>query len=367
MKKILICGGHPTPALAVIDEFKREEKEVDIFFVGRKYAIETERTLSFEYKACQDRSIRFLELRAGRVTRVLSQSSVLNLFRVPLGFFQALSILLNEKPNVIISFGGYLALPIAFWGWVLGKKVITHEQTMCPGRANKIIGRFSEKIFVAFEESLPFFPKSKTKWIGNPVREVVYTKGKLSFSLPQTLPVVYVTGGSLGSHSINEHIFSILPQLLGFCSVIHQTGDVKEYGDYETARKLKKNIIGDAKGVYIPIKHVSDSEIGAVYNAASCVVARSGANTFFELVALKKPAILIPLPWSANGEQKAHAQFFVNHTIGKLFDQKSASTELLTLIEEMIRSLNTYSNNFSTLPLELKHDAAQTIVTESLH
>ncbi len=366
MKKILVCGGHPTPALAVIDEFKKENKERDIVFVGRKYAIETERTLSFEYKACQDRSIRFLELQAGRITRVLSKSSLLNFIRVPLGFLQALKILLREEADVILSFGGYLALPIAFWGWVMRKKVITHEQTMRPGRANKIIGNFSQKIFVAFEETLQYFPKGKTQWIGNPVREVVFKKGKLPFELPLELPVVYITGGSLGSHSINEHIFTILPRLLTFCSVIHQTGDVKEYGDYDVARKLQKTISKDVKGAYVPLKHVSDSEIGAVYNVASCVVARSGANTFFELVALKKPAILIPLPWSANGEQKAHAHFFVTHDIGKLFDQKLPSNELYLFIKDMVASLDSYKHNFSALPLELKHDAAQTIVAESL-
>ncbi len=368
MKKILICGGHPTPALAVVDEFRQMKPEVELVFVGRKYAIETERTLSFEYKACQGRGVRFLELQAGRITRALSQSSLLNFFRVPLGFFQAFHILLQEKPDTIISFGGYLALPIALWGWFFGKKVITHEQTMCPGSANRIIGHFSQNIFVAFEQTLRFFPRSKAQWIGNPVRKTISNTGPLPFPFPfpTDLPVVYITGGSLGSHCINKHIFAILPRLLTFCSVIHQTGDVKEYGDYDTACKLQKNGSAGAKGVYVPMKHVLDNEIGKVYNSASCVIARSGANTFFELITLKKPAILIPLPWSAKGEQKAHALFFVKHHIGMLFDQNASSDELYALVEEMIQSLDYYKKNFSALPFELKHNAAQTIVAESL-
>jgi len=364
--KILICGGHPTPALAVIDEIKKRNEEHDIFFVGRKYAIETERTLSFEYKACMEGNIRFLELHAGRITRALSRSSILNFFRVPLGFIQAMQIVFREQPDVIISFGGYLALPIAFWGWIAGKKIITHEQTMRPGTANRIIGFFSRKIFVAFEQSIHFFPSSKTSWIGNPVRDVIFEQNVLPFSFPTGLPVIYVTGGSLGSHSINEHIFSILPRLLSVCSVIHQTGDVKEYGDFESAKKIQKQLEKKSGGVYIPVKHVSDKEVGSVYHRADCVVARSGANTFFELLALQKPAILIPLPWSANDEQRAHAEFFVSHDIGELFDQKQDSETLLIFIKKMLSSLALYQVHFTQLPFELKRDAASTIVSEAL-
>jgi len=367
MKKILICGGHPTPALAVVDVLKKDHPHISIVFVGRKYAIESERTLSYEYKGCQLRGIRFLELQAGRVTRLMTKSSIVGFLNVPYGFIQGLFILLQENPDVIMSFGGYLALPLAFWGWFLGKKVFTHEQTMKPGSANKIIGFFSRKIFVAFESVLSQFPLHKTEWIGNPVREVVFQKNNIPFNIDDSAPLIYVTGGSLGSHSVNSHIFAILPELLRSFTVVHQTGDIKEYNDFENATRLAKQFNTQYPNRYIPVSHTSELVIGSVYSQAEFVIGRAGANTFFELIALKKPALFIPLPWSANGEQKAHADYFEQHQIGEQFDQKNTSKELMGLIQEMHKKKLSYKHAFSSLPLQLKRDAAHTLVKAILH
>ncbi len=367
MKKILICGGHPTPALAVIDELQKNHPHISLIFVGRKYAIESERTLSYEYKGCMDRKVAFTELQAGRITRLITKSSMLNIVRVPYGFFQSLLLLLKEKPDCVVSFGGYIALPVAFWSWILHIPVYTHEQTMKPGVANKLIGFFSKKIFVAFESVVSYFPQSKTEWIGNPVRDVVFSKNQLTFPIDVTVPLLYVTGGSLGSHSINEHIFSLLDALLPTFTIIHQTGDVKEYGDSDQAQKLKRKFQKIYPNRYIPLSHVSDYDIGSVYQQAEFMIGRSGANTFFELIALQKPALFIPLPWSAHGEQKAHADFFKEQGIGEVFDQKINNQELLTAIQAFHQKVIQYRRAFESLPLQLKRDATQTLVQKILH
>jgi len=367
MKKILICGGHPTPALAVIDELRKNHPEISLVFVGRKYAIESERTLSYEYKGCMDRKILFHELHAGRITRIITKSSILNIVRVPYGFVQALFILLKEKPNTVISFGGYIALPIAFWAWIFQIPVFTHEQTMKPGAANKWIGFFSKKIFVAFESVVSYFPMHKTEWVGNPVRDVVFIQNKLSFQVDPSVPLLYITGGSLGSHSINVHIFSLLEKLLPSFAVIHQVGDVKEYGDLDNAQKLKRQFQKMYPDRYIPVAHIVENEIGSVYKEAEFIIGRSGANTFFELIALQKPALFIPLPWSAHGEQKAHAEFFKEHGIGEVFDQKNDSNELLSTVQVLHKNIIRYTHAFQSLPLQLKRDATQTLVQKILH
>jgi len=366
MKKILICGGHPTPALAVVDELKKNHTETSLVFVGRKYAIESERTLSYEYKGCMERKILFYELHAGRITRIITKSSFLNILRVPYGFFQAVFLLLREKPDRVISFGGYIALPIAFWAWVFQIPVYTHEQTMKPGAANKLIGFFSKKIFVAFESVMAYFPHNKTEWIGNPVRDVVFIKNTLSFSIDSSVPLIYITGGSLGSHSINEHVFILLDKLLSQFTIIHQVGDVKEYGDLDNALKLKRQFQKQYPNRYVPLAHVIDTEIGSVYENAEFIIGRSGANTFFELLALKKPALFIPLPWSAQGEQKAHAEYFKDHGIGEMFDQKKDSAELLSALYSFHKHIARYTNAFQSLPLQLKRDATQTLVQKIL-
>ena len=340
MKKILICGGHPAPALAIIDELQKNHSEISLIFVGRKYAVESERTLSYEYKGCQQRQVPFRELQAGRMTRLITKSSVLNIVRVPYGFIQALFILLQEKPDRVVSFGGYIALPVAFWSWLLHKPVYTHEQTMRPGVANKLIGFFSRKIFVAFESVIRYFPQNKTEWIGNPVREVVFIQNTLSFPIDSSAPIIYVTGGSLGSHSINQHIFSLLESLLPTFTIIHQTGEVREYGDVDVAQKLRRKFQKIYPNRYIPVAHVTDNDIGCVYEKAEFVIGRSGANTFFELIALQKPALFIPLPWSANGEQKVHAEFFKEHKIGEIFDQKMKIVYCSHLYNLFIKTLH---------------------------
>ena len=367
MKKILICGGHPTPALAVIDELRKKSPETQLVFVGRKYAIESERTLSYEYKGCIDRKVAFCELQAGRITRIMTKSSALNMVRVPYGFLKACFILIREKPTIVISFGGYIALPLAFWSWVLGIPVYTHEQTMKPGAANKIIGFFSKKIFVAFESVLSYFPKNKGEWIGNPVRDVVFVQNTVSFSVDTSVPIIYVSGGSLGSHSINEHIFPLLDKLLSTFTIIHQVGDVKEYGDLEQAQNYKQQFQKMYPNRYIPVSHILENEIGAVYHMSEFVIGRSGANTFFELIALQKPALFIPLPWSANDEQREHAEFFKIHGIGEVFDQKNDSSTLLFTINSFHEHVTRYTKAYNFLPLQLKRDATQTLVQKILH
>lgn len=363
MKKIIISGGHPTPAFSLIDEIIANNA-FDIVFVGRKYAIDSERTLSYEFKECQRRKIHFIELHAGKLTRIASRSSLVGLLRIPIGFISALLILLKERPSLIMSFGGYLALPLAWWGKILSIPVFTHEQTMKVGAANRLIASFSDKVYTAFEEAQSEFPSTKTQWIGNPVRKTVFEQKPLSFTCDESVPMLYVTGGSLGSHSINVHIFTILESLVKKYTVIHQLGDIKEYGDFDTANKLRKKLQSTYPGRYIPVSHISEDDIGSLYAKSSLVIGRAGANTFFELIMVQKPAIFIPLPWSANGEQRAHAQFFQDNGIGILFDQKRSSDELLKAIEDMYSQLGLYQKHFKALPLQFKHDAAQKLLEE---
>lgn len=368
--KLLITGGHLAPALAIIDEILQNgSKTFDkIVFVGRKYALDTEKTLSLEYKEITKRRVEFVPLNAGRLTRVLSARSIRSLAKIPIGFFNALSILQKEKPDVILSFGGYLALPIAFLSLFFNIPLYTHEQTMSPGLTNRIIGFFSKKIFLAFEESAPYFNRSKTIVTGNPVRKSIFITDKKPFLCQKDRMVLYITGGSLGSHSINVHISRILLELLQTYIVIHQVGDTKEYNDYDKLWKQKLEFSPDVQNRYFLAKHFFEDEIGYVYSLADIVIGRSGANTFFELIALKKPAVLIPLPWSAHGEQKKHAELFKEKGIGEIFFQNGSSDTLLHVIRSMSKNLETYRKNFSNVDYLYNQYASEKIIKEiSLH
>jgi UDP-N-acetylglucosamine--N-acetylmuramyl-(pentapeptide) pyrophosphoryl-undecaprenol N-acetylglucosamine transferase len=363
--RILITGGHLAPALALIEEISVEGRgDIEIIFVGRKYPLDSEKTISLEYKEITKRKIPFIPLEAGRLTRILSIRSLRSIIKIPLGFIKAFQIVKETRPNVIFSFGGYLALPIVFWGYVFKIPILTHEQTINPGLANRLISFFSKKIFVSFEESKKYFSSNKVVVTGNPVRQSILKVIKKPFNIVKDRPVIYVTGGALGSHSINEHIKKIIVSLLHCYIVIHQTGDTKEYHDYENLLDIREKLPEKLQKRYFLKKHFFEEEIGYVYNLTDLVVGRSGANTFFELIALRKPALFIPLPWSSGREQQYHAEIFAKAGTGEIFHQVETSNHLFRLIDKMINNLKIYQNNFNYLSRLYKKNVSQYLVSE---
>ncbi|MFA5769977.1 MAG: UDP-N-acetylglucosamine--N-acetylmuramyl-(pentapeptide) pyrophosphoryl-undecaprenol N-acetylglucosamine transferase [Patescibacteria group bacterium] len=362
--KLLITGGHLAPALALIEELEKTKKNVDVIFVGRKYPTDRERTLSLEYKEINKKNLDFVSLEAGRLTRAITVSSLIGIFKIPIGFFQALFIVNKYRPNYVMSFGGYLALPIVFWGYIFRIPVFTHEQTISPGLANRLISFFSKKIFVSFDEVKDNFPIKKTYVSGNPVKPSIFKIGKKPFELKKDRPVIYITGGSLGSHSINIHIKKIIVSLLERYIVIHQVGDTKEYHDYENLLFLKNKLPKELQSRYFLVKHFFDDQIGYIYNKADLVVGRAGANTFFELLALKKPALFIPLPWSSGREQQHHAEIFTKAGCGEIFHQITPSEKLLRLISQMIDRIDYYKSNFKNLSKFYKKNVSKYLIDE---
>ena len=338
-----------SPALAVIDEIG---SRADIIFVGKKYDPENEKTFALEYREVAKKNVLFYNLQTGRLTRLFNFKSFINLLKIPLGFYQALRILIKEKPNSILSFGGYIGFPVCLIGFLLKIPVYIHEQTSKPGLTNRITGLLAKKIFISFEETKKYFSPEKIIASGNPVRKSVLKVSKKPFNFLKNKPVIYITGGSLGSHSINNKIKEILPGLLEKYIVIHQTGS-----------RIIKNILPDKlKTTYFPREHFFADEIGYIYSISDLVIGRSGANTFFELIALEKPAIFIPLPWSAKDEQKKHAMIFQNAGAGEVFFQEGSGRELLLIIEKAISSIDKYKANISKLKHYYKPHAKDEII-----
>jgi UDP-N-acetylglucosamine--N-acetylmuramyl-(pentapeptide) pyrophosphoryl-undecaprenol N-acetylglucosamine transferase len=360
--KLLITGGHLAPALAFIDDLKESTyKDNQLIFVGRKYNNEFEKTLSLEYKEVEKLGIPFFHIKTGRFTRAFSWRMAQNLCFIPLGFWQAFTILRKEKPDVIVSFGSYIAVPVAVVGGFMGITVYTHEQTIHPGLANQIIGFFARCIFISFEHSQSYFAKEKTLFTGNPVRKQIFHIIKKPFLVEKTKPVIYITGGSLGSHSINMHIEKLLPTLLEQFIIIHQSGDVKEFNDNERLTKLRETLPEQLKSRYFLQSHFYVDEIGYIYSIADIVISRAGANTFFELATLHKPTIFIPLPWSGYQEQQKQAELFKQAGVGEIFDQSDDSSKLLAVIKHMNDHLEEYKQHFSHFTLYSSTNATQII------
>ena len=361
--KILIIGGHLSPALSVIDSVP---KDWEVLFVGRKYVFEGEKSLSLEYKTINDLKIPFEEISTGRLQRKFTKNTIPSLLKLPFGFFKALGILKKFQPDIVLGFGGYLQIPIVFASLFRRIPVILHEQTLESGFSNKICSHFAKKICISWESSIKFFPKEKTVLTGNPIGKEIIDKSQIKnhkLKITNSKPLIYITGGSSGSHFLNSLIENLIPNILVNFSVIHQTGDSLEYDDFNRLKRLRETLPKGLKENYSIHKFINPSEVGSVLRQAEFVVSRSGINTVTELIFTKKPAILIPLPFSQNNEQLKNARFLERLGLAFVILQKEATSELLfSKIKSMHENINRYSKNSQNLKDVVRKDAASKIV-----
>lgn len=326
---ILITGGHATPALAVISELKKRGY-TNFLWVGHKYNQHGNTEVSAEFKLVNEAGIEFQNLKAGKINRKITisnlLSSIVSFFMIFVGLFQSLFIVIKNRPSIIISFGGYLAVPIVISGWLLRIKILTHEQTIVTGLANKVISKFANKVCISWESSRQYFKESKVVLTGNPIRREVFKveSDELIKDLDPSKPTVYITGGNQGAHEINRRIFEFLPNLLQECNIIHQTGNSSVTNDFAKAKELKAELPGDLQIRYMPVDYVGANDIGSVFNKADIVFARSGANTVGELLALGKLSILMPIPWTSMDEQTKNARILEETGLGFIIIQKDS-------------------------------------------
>lgn len=334
--KILITGTHFTPAQAVIKQLKKYP-DMEIIYIGRKHTREGDKSTSVESEVLPKLGVKFIPLIAGRIQRVFTIYTFSSLLKVPIGFVQALYILWKENPEVILSFGGYVGVPVVVCGWLLSIPIIIHEQTLVPGLANQVSGIFANKIALSFPERVKK-NQSKVIFTGNPLRDEIIQEKKLSadvlkeyddlWTLAQKnkLPVVMIMGGNQGSHVINQVVNNGLSDLLAKACVILHTGDSK-FQDYEAILAKKESI---TSGNRIVVKKWIEGEVlGYLLRRVDVVVSRAGINTLLELSYLKVPAIVVPIPYASNNEQKINAQYFEKKGLVKMLEQKNLTVSIL--------------------------------------
>ncbi len=350
--KVLITGTHFTVAQAVIEELKKYPN-IEIIYVGRKTSREGDSTLSNEFKILPDIGVKFISIIAGRLQKGFTVYTIPALLKMPIGFLQAFMIILKEKPNVVLSFGGYVSVPVVFMSWLFSIPIIIHEQTLVGGLANRISGLFAEKIAVSFPIKYPF-PENKIIVTGNPIRREINTTLK---NVGSKVPTVLITGGNQGSHVINLAVEECLEDLLKICHVIHQTGDSK-YRDYE---KLKNKEAINYK-VYKWIDN-----IGEMMVRADLVVSRAGINTLTELAFLAKPALLIPIAYLYMDEQNKNADYFAKTGSFKILPQsKLSGKQLIKNIKEMLNNLDFYKSGALNASNLIIKDGAKRVALETI-
>lgn len=353
--KILVTGAHFTPAIATIEELKKFE-DTKIIYVGRKTTLEGDNTPSVESRILPTLGVKFIPIITGRIQRAFTIYTIQSLLKIPVGFIQSFFIILSEKPDVILSFGGYVAIPIVIIGWLFSIPIIIHEQTLVSGLANKISSIFADKIAVSFAEKKSI--SEKVIYTGNPIRSEIVKISRSNFPKHKGLPVILVIGGNQGSHIINEALEGCLNELFKIADIYHQTGDSK-FSDYERLSKIKNDH-------YKIFKFLSDGW-EKILASADLVVSRAGINTLMELSLLSKPVLLIPIPYVSGGEQLKNAKFFEDLGLAEVLPQsKLSSNTLLQNIKDMLKNLNILKNNAKNTKSIAILDAAKRLALETI-
>lgn len=314
-KKIILTGGgtagHVTPNIALIPGLR--EKGFDILYVGSYNGMEK--------GLIEKEGIPYIGISSGKLRRYFDWKNFTDPFRVIKGFFEARHIMKRERPDVVFSKGGFVTVPVVLAAKRCGIPVVSHESDMTPGLANKLSLSSVSKVCCNFPETLKYLPADKAVLTGSPIRAELLKGSReegLAFAgFDGKKPVLMIIGGSLGSVAVNTAVRRILPRILPDFDVVHLCG--------------KKNLdpaLAGTKG-YVQYEYISD-ELRDLFAAASIVISRAGANAICELLALKKPNILIPLSAHASrGDQILNAKSFERQGFSFVLDEDTLTDDAL--------------------------------------
>ncbi len=306
-KKIILSGGGTGGSVTPLFQIYRDLKDkFDFIFVGTYFGLEV--------KMVKKEGIIYRPILSGKWRRYFSFKNFIDLFKIFLAFWQSLFLLIKERPRLIISAGGFVAVPLSLAAWILGIPVIVHQQDVVPGLANKIMSRVAKIITVTFPTSLKVYSK-KAKLIGNlgpdfsklnlPGNEVL-DKYKIKDS---SLPLLLVLGGGTGSFFLNKLIKDSLKDLLKFSRIIHVVGS--------SLRDIENNFNHDN---YLKIEFVYHQDLLALMSLSDLVISRCGLATLTELSFLSKPSILVPMP---DSHQEFNALEFLNKGAAIVLSEKN--------------------------------------------
>lgn len=336
-KKILLTGGgtagHVTPNIALLPELKKHGYE--IHYMGSYDGIEK--------KLIEELNIPYTGISSGKLRRYLSIKNFTDPFRVLKGFKEAKKFMKEYKPDIVFSKGGFVSVPVVFAAKKYKIPVIIHESDMTPGLANKLAIPKAAKVCHNFPETAKYLPEGKSVYTGSPIRAELLS-GNKSLGLDMCnftpdKPVVMVIGGSLGAASVNKAVREALPELLKKYQVVHLCGK----------GKLDESL-NNTKG-YIQFEYIK-SELKNLFAMSDIVISRAGANAICEILALKKPSILIPLPASASrGDQILNAASFSKQGFSEVIEEENITTDLLvSTVNTVYDQRSTYIKSINNAP-----------------
>ena len=315
MKKIVLTGGgtagHVTPNLALIPRLQADGWEVH--YIGAANSPE-------QNLISQVPGVTFHCVSVGKLRRYFDLKNFSDPFRVIKGVGQATGIIHKLGPNVVFSKGGFVSVPVVYGAKLNGVPIVIHESDMTPGLANKLSAPFAKVECCTFPEAVKY-TKGKGVHTGTPIRPEILSgsaqAGRERFGFSDHRPVLMVMGGSTGAQAINQCLRQALPRLTGNFQILHLCGR----GNLNSAFTGTQN--------YVQVEYLNE-EMADAYACADVVVSRAGANALCELLAARKPALLIPYPKSASrGDQILNAESFRARGLSHVLMQEDMTPETL--------------------------------------
>jgi UDP-N-acetylglucosamine--N-acetylmuramyl-(pentapeptide) pyrophosphoryl-undecaprenol N-acetylglucosamine transferase len=320
--KVMIAGGgtggHVFPGIAVAEEVQRARPNAQVVFVGGKRGLEAVAVPEAGFR------IRFI-LARGFPRRSWWRWPIAAIANV-IGFFQALAVMLAERPDVVLGTGGYASVPVAISAWITGRPLLLQEQNSIPGLANRLLSRIADEVHLSFVEARSYFArKDHLKVSGNPIRSYVLSGDRgtafREFGLVTGKPTVFVFGGSRGAARINQAALEAMRRLKGRVDVqwILQTGreDFDRSQAVVESEQLPARVLPFLRRIHM------------AYAAADLVVCRSGAMTLAEIAACGTPAILVPYPYAADDHQVVNATNLVDRGAADMILDRDLTGEVL--------------------------------------
>lgn len=323
-------AGHVTPNLALVPELKKLGYEIK--YIGSIEGIE--RTI------IEKEGIEYFPISSGKLRRYFDLKNFSDPFKVLKGVFQAKKIIKREKPDIVFSKGGFVTVPVVIAAHLNKIPVIAHESDITPGLANKLAIPYCTKVCVTFPESEKHIKGDKAVLTGTPIRKELLEgskiKGKELCKFKDDKPILLIIGGSLGSKIINEIVRKNLDSILSTFNIIHICGK----------SNLDENL--ENRMGYTQFEYVNE-ELPDLMKASDLVISRAGANVIYELLALKKPNLLIPLSKkSSRGDQILNAASFKKSGYSLVLQEEDVTDKtLLEKLNYLYENRNSYINNMS--------------------
>ncbi len=322
--KIVFSGGGTlgpvVPLIAIAEACRMQDPKVQLVWVGTKNGPEREVVEQYD--------IPFFTMTAGKWRRYFSWWNFFDIFKVITAFFKSIVFIWQEQPDLLISGGGFVSVPLHWAGWILGVPTWIHQQDVEPGLANRLMASIAKKITTALREGVDKFTNKKTEWLGNPSRDLTgadLVAARTRFNIPEGKPVIFALGGGTGSSRLNELILEALPAWPRDWQVIHLVGK-------DRPSELQER----AMGVF-PNYHVYKfftTEMKEAFALADVVVARAGFATITELAALSKAAILLPM--AGTHQEKNVKMFTDNNAVVALNETADNGLKLAQIVKDLI-------------------------------